>query len=55
MPDVKDLKSLVSKEIDAHAEEIIGVAKTVWQHPEPGFREEKTSRFISQKLSAGGV
>ncbi|MBI2165511.1 MAG: amidohydrolase [Chloroflexi bacterium] len=51
----EEMKALVGKEIDSHADEIIGVARAVWATPEPGFREERTSRYISQKLRDLGI
>ena len=37
-------------EIDAHADELVRIATTILENPEPGFREEKTSRLVVEKL-----
>jgi amidohydrolase len=50
MPTIEELKTAVQAEIDRHGEELIQVAKTILHHPEPGFREQKTSRLVAQKL-----
>lgn len=50
MPSMDDLKKRVSDAIDAHADEIIGVAKTILGTPEPGFKEFKTSRLVAEKF-----
>ena len=55
MPSVEDLKLEVCQEIDRRSEEIIGVAKTILQNPEPGFRELKTSRLVVQKFTELGI
>ena len=39
MPSKEELKALVFQEIDARADEIVGIAQTILKHPEPGFRE----------------
>ncbi|MBI4298525.1 MAG: amidohydrolase [Chloroflexi bacterium] len=44
------LKLLVSEEIDRRGEEIIRVAKMILDHPETGFREQKTSRLVADKF-----
>ena len=41
-----DLKVAAQAEIDAHRDELIGVAKAILASPEPGFREVKTSRLV---------
>ena len=55
MPSIEDLKSEVCQEIDRRSEEIIGVAKTILQNPELGFRELKTSRLVVQKFTELGI
>ena len=51
MPSRDDLKRRAFEEIDARAEEIVGLAKTILQNPEPGFRETKTSALVASKLA----
>ena len=55
MPSVEELKGLVYAEIDSHAEEIIGMSRTILENPEPGFREEKTSALVSHKFRQLGI
>ena len=51
MSSVEKLKQKVFAAIDARQEEVIGLAKQVLDHPEPGFCEEKTSRLVQEQLS----
>ena len=55
MPSKEELKTRVYSEIESHAEEMIGVSQTILGHPEPGFREAKTSALVSSKLREIGV
>ena len=55
MPSKEELKALVFQEIDGRAEEIVEIAKTILKHPEPGFRETKTSRLVSGKFAELGI
>ena len=41
--------------IDAKSAELIGVAQHILNNPEPGFREEKTSRFVADKMREMGI
>ena len=43
----EELKRLVSDVIDSRADELVNVAQTILNNPEPGFRETKTSRLVS--------
>ena len=47
----EELKQKASDEIDSRADEIIAMAKTILQNPEPGFRETKTSQLVGSKLA----
>ena len=40
MPTTEELKEKARAEIDQRGEELIRVAKTILENPEPGFREE---------------
>ncbi len=51
MPSREELKRRVFDEIDARADEIVSLAKTILQNPEPGFRETKTSALVASKLA----
>ena len=55
MPSRDDLKRSVSDEIDRRGEELIRVAKTILDHPEPGFREIKTAAVVDKVLGNMGV
>lgn len=50
-----ELKSKVCQEIDSSANEIIQAVKTILKTPEPGFREIKTSKFVSEKFTELGI
>ena len=50
MATIETLKAAVQTEIDRHGQELIQVAKTILDHPEPGFREQKTSQLVARKL-----
>jgi amidohydrolase len=45
-----DLKRQVASEIDHRGDELIRVAQTILDHPEPGFRETRTSQLVHEKL-----
>jgi amidohydrolase len=51
MPSREELKRRAFEEIDARADEIVSLAKTILQNPEPGFRETKTSALAANKLA----
>ena len=44
----EELKARVVAEIDARADELVGMATKILENPEPGFREVKTSRLVAQ-------
>jgi metal-dependent amidase/aminoacylase/carboxypeptidase family protein len=46
MPAIEELKAKVQAEIDRRGEDIVRVAQTILQHPEPGFREHKTAKLV---------
>ena len=50
MPTKEDLKARVCEAIDQRAQEIIGIAQHILNNPEPGFREQKTSRFVQEQF-----
>ena len=49
------LKDLVCQEIDRRGEELVRLAQTILEHPEPGFREVKTSHLVAEWFQALGV
>lgn len=55
MPTREELKAKVCQEIDRRSEEIVSVARTILENPEPGFREQKTSKFIARKFGELGL
>ena len=55
MKTVQELKEAVEAEIDRHSEEAIGLAKDILNAPEPGFREQRTSRLVAQRLRQAGI
>jgi len=55
MPTRDELKAAVCREIDNRSAEIISVARTILENPEPGFREVKTSQFIARKFGELGL
>ena len=55
MPSTEDLKRQAFQEIDARSDEIVNLAKTILQNPEPGFRETKTSALVARKFAELGV
>ena len=50
MPTTEELKSAVQAEIDRRGEALIQVAKTILDHPETGFREQKTSQLVAEQF-----
>ena len=55
MPSADELKRLVFGEIDSRADEIINISKTILGHPEPGFRETRTSQLVADKFAELGL
>ena len=55
MPTTEEMKAAVQAEIDARGDELIRVAKTILDRPEPGFREDKTSRLVAEAFRSMGV
>ena len=55
MASVEQLKATAQAAIEARRDWLIDVARTVLNHPEPGFHEVKTSALVSQKLHELGI
>jgi len=49
------LKRQVCDAIEARAEEIIEIGKTIWETPEPGYREYKTAELVASKFRELGL
>ena len=52
---IDELKTLACVEIDRRGEEAVRLARDILDHPEPGFREERTSRVTADKMASLGV
>jgi amidohydrolase len=46
-PEISKIQSASSTAITANAENLIGLAKDIWDHPEPGFRESRTAGLVA--------
>ncbi|MQF70062.1 amidohydrolase [SAR202 cluster bacterium AD-804-J14_MRT_500m] len=55
MASKQELKQRVNNVIDEKAEEIIRISKTILENPEPGYREEKTAKLVSEVFSQAGI
>lgn len=53
--ELKDILSSVKETIGRFAGEIKEVGVHIWKNPEPGYREEKTSAYLSGKLEELGL
>lgn len=50
-----ELKAAACLEIDNRATEITGIYETILGHPEPGFKEKRTSALVSEKFAQLGI
>ena len=55
MPSKEELKRSAAEIIDSKADELTALAKTILAHPEPGFREIKTSKLVAEQFGALGL
>src|SRR5437870_13866524 len=55
MSTTEALKVAVQEAIDRRGQELIEVATTILQHPEPGFREQQTSQLVARKFRDFGI
>ena len=53
--ELNDIISSVKKTIARNAESIKEVGEHIWKNPEPGYREEKTSAYLSGKFEELGL
>ena len=51
----EEMKRQVTEEIDRRGEELVRVAKTILEHPEPGFRETRTAALVDRVMGEMGV
>ena len=50
MATIEEMKARVCEIIDQRAGEIIGISQHILENPEPGFREQKTARFVQEQF-----
>ncbi len=55
MPSKEDLKRKAAEIIDANADDLVTIAKTILKNPEPGFRELKTAKLVAEQFAALGM
>ena len=55
MPSKEDLKRRAAEIIDAKADDLTAIAKTILKNPEPGFRELKTAKLVAEQFAALGM
>ena len=55
MSDRSDLKSSLTKAINARADELERIARDILDHPECGFREVRTSKLVADWFAANGL
>ena len=53
--EIEELKAKARAAIDGRRDWLIAAAKTVLRNPETGFREVKTSRYVSENLGELGI
>ena len=53
--ELKNVLSSVKETVDRYAGDIIEVGDHIWKNPEPGYREEKTSAYLSGKFEELGL
>ena len=53
--ELKDIISSVRETVSRNAEAIMAVGDHIWKNPEPGYREEKTSAYLSGKFEELGL
>jgi amidohydrolase len=55
MPNITDSKSAAITAIDSHSDDLIELAKYVWNHPEPGFREHESAKLVAKYMRGLGL
>ncbi len=51
----EELKASVCQAIDRRAKEITGIAQHILANPEPGYKEQKTARYVQEQFDALGL
>ncbi len=51
----QELKAAVRRAIDARGDEIVGIARQIFDMPELGFKEVRTSKLVVERFSQMGV
>lgn len=55
MTTASELKAKAIAEIDRRGDELIGIARTILDNPEPGFKEFKTARTVARAFQRLGI
>ena len=55
MASIAELKAKTQAAIDARRGWLIDIAKTILDHPEAGFQEVETARYVSEKFDELGI
>ena len=55
MSTTQELKERVCAEIDRRGDELVRIARSILDHPEPGFREHRTSSLVAERFREMGV
>ncbi len=51
----KEALSAVKNTVEQYSQQILEVGEHVWKNPEPGYREEKTSAYLAEKMESLGL
>ena len=52
MSELEKLKTEVCAAIECRKDEVIEIGETIWENPEIGFKEIKTSRLVAKQLKS---
>ena len=55
MSDHQETKNLSSNAIDSQSDALIALAKDIWDHPEPGFREHRSAKLAADYFRTIGL
>ena len=55
MPSKEELKQRACAEIDARADKLINISRSILNNPEPGFREIKTSQLVASMFPEANI
>ena len=48
------MQDLIHSAVDRHRDAVLAAERYIWQNPETGYREQKTSRYMAQQFEALG-